>query len=377
MAITSTSHHTHTARPPETQTTSHTKTTVTLTTTTTSVQRDTRHHSPAADWETNQVSHHIPHVHERRAIGSFFNEHGRTKVTSKNHDKKHYHQKIVNHTNNNLIVNLTNQKLEPPLKSMLTKGLKFIPTPDNTRLKTILNSFKQFRRSMYIHYHFRNSSNDHPNPFKTTSTWEPPLPDNPNLLSYICSVAESINHTFRHNSHDQHTSNLNEEETNFLATYNIHNRKYVIKPADKGGAIVIWSTTDYEKEALSQLNDNKYYEYVQANSTTVISTQPQKSLSMSKIFSNLETLTTKHCNIYYHPHHHIHPFSISYPKFTNLETQVDQSYQGVIHQQIGYLHSSIPISNHSAVHYHPTSKTQIISYKPFSISTHHYHPTPL
>ena len=128
---------------------------------------------------------------------------------------------------------------------------------------------------MYIHYHFRNFSNDHPNPFKTTSTWEPPLPDNPNLLSYICSV-ESINHTFRHNSHDQHTSNLNEEETNFLATYNIHNQKYVIKPADKGGAIVIWSTTDYGKEALSQLNDNKYYEYVPANSTTVISTQTTK-----------------------------------------------------------------------------------------------------
>ncbi len=69
---------------------------------------------------------------------------------------------------------------------------------------------------------------------------------------------------------------MNEEETNFLATYNIHNQKYVIKPADKGGAIVIWSTTDYEKEALSQLNDNKYYEYVPANSTTVISTQTTK-----------------------------------------------------------------------------------------------------
>ncbi len=43
-----------------------------------------------------------------------------------------------------------------------------------------------------------------------------------------------------------------------------------------GGAFVIWSTTDYEKEALSQLNDNKYYEYVPANSTTVISTQTTK-----------------------------------------------------------------------------------------------------
>ena len=81
---TSTSHHTHTATPPETQTTSHTKTTVTLTTTTTSsVQRDTCHHSPAAGWETNQVSHHIPHVHERRAIGLFSMNMGEEKSPAK------------------------------------------------------------------------------------------------------------------------------------------------------------------------------------------------------------------------------------------------------------------------------------------------------
>ena len=179
----------------------------------------------------------------------------------------------MNHTNNSLIVNLTHQELEPPLTSMLAKGLKFVPTPNQTSLKTIVNSFKQFRQTMYTHYHFRNSSNNHSHPFKTTSVWKPPLPDNPSLLSYICSVAESIHHTFSHNSHDQSTSNLTQEEINFLATYNIHNQKYVIKPADKGGAIVIWSTTDYEKEALSQLNDNKYYEYIPMNPTTIISEQ--------------------------------------------------------------------------------------------------------
>ena len=51
------------------------------TTTTTSVQRDMRHHLQAAGGEPIKVPHHIRHVH---------------------------HQKIVNHTNNNLIVNLTN-----------------------------------------------------------------------------------------------------------------------------------------------------------------------------------------------------------------------------------------------------------------------------
>ena len=126
---------------------------------------------------------------------------------------------------------------------------------------------------MYIHYHFRHFSNDHPNPFKTQSTWSPPLPDNPNLLSYIASVAESIQRVFKHNTYNQPSSNLNENEMSFLTNYNIHNQEYVIKPADKGGAIVIWSTTDYEKEALSQLNDNKYYEKIQAQPDMIITAQ--------------------------------------------------------------------------------------------------------
>ena len=126
---------------------------------------------------------------------------------------------------------------------------------------------------MYIHYHFRHFSNDHPNAFKTQSTWSPPLPDNPNLLSYIASVAESIQRVFKHNAYNQPSSNLNENEMSFLTNYNIHNQEYVIKPADKGGAIVIWSTTDYEKEALSQLNDNKYYEKIQAQPDMIITAQ--------------------------------------------------------------------------------------------------------
>ena len=104
--------------------------------------------------------------------------------------------------------------------------------------------------------------------------------------------------------------------------------------------------------------------------------KPIKSLNMSEISTNVETLTTKHYNTCYHLHHHVHQYFTSYPKFTNLETQEDQSYQGVIRQRTGFPHSLTSISNHFVLHYHPTSKTQTIFYKPFSTSTHHYHPTP-
>ena len=212
---------------------------------------------------------------------------------------------------------------------------------------------------MYIHHHFRNSSNDHRNPFKTTSTWNPSLPDNPNLLSYICSVAESIHQTFSHKTHDQFTSNLKEEEIKFLATYNIHNiiRNMSLNQQIRGVVSSYGLQQTMKRNhflSLMTKNTMNTYQPTPAQSSQI---KPQKSLNMSKNYTNLGTLTTKHYNTYCHLHHHVHPFSIFYRKFTNLETQADQSYQGVIHQQTGFLLSSISTSNRCAAHYHPTSKT--------------------
>ena len=138
---------------------------------------------------------------------------------------------------------------------------------------TLSNSFKQFKRTMYIHYHFRHSLSPQSHPFKTKSSWTPPIPDNINLISYINSIAESIQYTFPTTSQDPIHPNLNKEEQDFLSNYDIHNQNFVIKPADKGGAIVIWSNEDYEQEAHSQLNDKKYYEFIQTPPDHAIMTQ--------------------------------------------------------------------------------------------------------
>ena len=41
----------------------------------------------------------------------------------------------------------------------------------------------------------------------------------------------------------------------------------VIKPADKGGALVIMNSKDYLKEGLRQLNDTNYYEKLNKDPT--------------------------------------------------------------------------------------------------------------
>jgi hypothetical protein len=215
---------------------------------------------------------------------------------------------------------------------------------------------------MYIHYHFRHFSNDHPNPFKTQSTWSPPLPDNPNLLSYIASVAESIQRVFKHNSYNQPNSNLNENEMSFLTNYNIHNQEYMSLnqqirevPSSYGQLLIM-----KRRHSLNSMTTNIMKKY-RPSQTLSSQHKPTQLPIISRISSNLETLTTKHSNTYYHPHHLAYPSFTSYQKYTSPITQGDQSYQDAIHPRTGSPHSSTHISNHYAVHFPPTSKTPIIS----------------
>ena len=51
--------------------------------------------------------------------------------------------------------------------------------------------------------------------------------------------------------------NVNNEEYLTMRTM-INNRKVIIKPADKGSAVVVWDRQDYLKETERQLIDSKY-----------------------------------------------------------------------------------------------------------------------
>ena len=148
------------------------------------------------DGEHERVSHHIQHVHERKAIKAYLSEHSHRRVCNKNKETKHHRQAFKNHANQNRIANITNHRVSQPLQSMLSIGLNVVLTTPPTHIRFIADSFKRFRRTIYIHYHFRDSTDSHPNPFRTMNSWEPPLPDNPNLLLYIASIAQSIQHTF-------------------------------------------------------------------------------------------------------------------------------------------------------------------------------------
>lgn len=130
---------------------------------------------------------------------------------------------------------------------------------------------------MYLRYFFKDSTTNAPNhPFKGKSQFTPPLPDNTNLLEYVSRVyleltSHNNNHTFTHN-------NYSSEEIASLKSLQ-NNEELIVKPADKGGAIVIWPKDDYLREASNQLDNTAHYKYIADNPFPSVITNIQKFIS--------------------------------------------------------------------------------------------------
>ena len=85
-------------------------------------------------------------------------------------------------------MNLSRRELSEEDVSLLSKGLKFSPTPtdiDKAKLKEDLEAYK---RRMRLKWHFRNNEEefvpDENANFRPKSTWQPPK-DDPVLENYL------------------------------------------------------------------------------------------------------------------------------------------------------------------------------------------------
>ena len=83
-------------------------------------------------------------------------------------------------------------------------------------------------------------------PFHTYSSWNPPDPKNLSLQKYLAEVYTDLSNL--HN-HRPNTDNLSETEQLALKELD-SNPDIVIKPADKGGPIVILDRDAYINEAI-------------------------------------------------------------------------------------------------------------------------------
>ena len=131
----------------------------------------------------------------------------------------------------------------------------------------------------------------------------------------------------------------------------------IVKPADKGGAIVIWPKDSYLKEAYRQLNDSNHYRRIPHDPTPEILTETKKlayNLYKSKIIENttykfLTTDTRARTP---------HLYSIYYQKSTNRTFQVDQLSRVVEVLQQDYLNLQTTSLNHSLITFQHIYRTQ-------------------
>ena len=177
------------------------------------------------------------------------------------------------------VVNLSSSPLSPAETSLLSKGLKFCPTPPTADQIALSQDLSSFYRRIRLKEFFLDEPPSEPEPFRPSSSWIPPKNRVPCLETYIQAVSSQVRSSnFSDNrSHD----NLPREERQALSSLRTRT-DIIIKPADKGSAVVVMDRQQYIDEAMRQLNNQSHYQLLNSDPTTDFSAQIQSTLDDMK-----------------------------------------------------------------------------------------------
>ena len=96
--------------------------------------------------------------------------------------------------NEKFLRNLSTHQLSDDQVNVLSRVLKFIPTPVTNKIiirRQLLRDFEQFARRMRLQYIF-HGQNKEPHPFHVKSNWMPPVQQSIALESYLESVKTQL-----------------------------------------------------------------------------------------------------------------------------------------------------------------------------------------
>ena len=147
--------------------------------------------------------------------------------------------------------------MTPGETSLLSKGLNFIPTPNKEHPDKLLQDILLFVRELRLNYYFYQDTttestepteeNDTHNDISHPSSgWTPPSGQDPLLESYRSTTIHNTMEIKRKNNR-KFKRNLKKEEWKAITTLR-NNKGIVIRPADKGGNIVIMNKQDYVRK---------------------------------------------------------------------------------------------------------------------------------
>ena len=155
------------------------------------------------------------------------------------------------------VINLSGKILTKAEISLLSKGLKFVPTPNNLNRAVLKEELESFGRRLRLMWHYRNEEGGGEiNIFRKKSTFNPKGKDAA-IEMYLSRLEEEILALDTKLTY----SNITREEKQALNDLR-NDTSIIIKGADKGSAVVVWDRDDYLKEAEKQLSDKDVYEEV-------------------------------------------------------------------------------------------------------------------
>ncbi len=175
----------------------------------------------------------------------------------------------------NTVVNLSSSSISDAEHKLLSKGLNFCPTPRTVNQGQLSQDLTDYYRRIRLREFFLDSDPCDPEPFRVKSAWVPPKNRVPALETYVQVVNTQVTNpgNFPHRTHD----NLPREER--LALTALRSRTdIIIKPADKGSAVVIMDRQQYIDEAHRQLDNRTNYICLNSDPTGTFSGEIQQLL---------------------------------------------------------------------------------------------------
>ncbi|XP_060073403.1 uncharacterized protein LOC132553191 [Ylistrum balloti] len=124
-----------------------------------------------------------------------------------------------------------------------------------THSQEIEESTRKSNRRVRLKHFFRNQPASEPQPFRKASGWTPPSGIDSHLDTFLNIITETIKTEV---APRKVKNNLTKQERLALESL-MNNVEIIIKPADKGGAVVVMDKTDYINEAHRQLYNPANY----------------------------------------------------------------------------------------------------------------------
>ena len=200
-------------------------------------------------------------------------------------------KQLQNQTRKTLIVNLSSYELSPAQHSLLEKGLSFCPTTTTEPLDKRLTDLLLFERRVRLKSHFQHniSEEDPDSEFKTSKGWTPPKGTSQAMDTFLTTNTTQF---ITMNTKKKY-QNLTKQERGAIREL-ANNNEITIKPANKGGAIVIQDTEKYIAEAHRQLNNRDHYKCTGSNMTQQVCTRVNNYIRECKKSGHIPYNTADH-----------------------------------------------------------------------------------